>query len=59
MKDFKIFRVHDVLIMVHIIEKGKSDKIYAFDSDDEACRFVLNHNGLVNQWDLILAQIDL
>ena len=49
MKDFRIFRVHDVLIMVHIIEKGKSDKIYAFDSYDEACRFVLNHNGLVNQ----------
>ncbi len=58
MKDFRIFKVHKKLIMVHLIEEDKPDKIHAFDSFDEAYSFILNHEGLINQWELILAQLN-
>jgi hypothetical protein len=58
MKDFRIYRVHKSMVVVHILNEGKPTQVRAFDSFDEAYKHILNHEGLVNQWDLILAQID-
>ena len=58
MKDFKIYRVHKSMVVVHILNEGKPTQIRAFDSFDEAYRYILNHEGLVSQWDLILAQLN-
>jgi len=54
MKDFKIFRVHKKLVMVHLIEEGKPDRIHAFDSFDEAYSFILNNEELVAFWEQYL-----
>ena len=58
MKDFKIFRVHKKLVMVHLIEEGKPDRIHAFDSYDEAYSFILNNEELVNFWEQYLAELN-
>lgn len=58
MKDFKIFRVHKKLVMVHLIEEGKPDKIYAFDSFDEAYKFILNNEELITFWEQYLAKLN-
>jgi len=58
MKDFKIFRVHKKLVMVHLIEEGEPDKIHAFDSFDEAYSFILNNEELVTFWEQYLAKLN-
>ena len=58
MKDFRIYRVHKSMVTVHVINEGESTQIRAFDSFDEAYAYILNHEGLINQWELILAQLN-
>ncbi len=58
MKDFKIFRVHKKLVMVHLIEEGKPDRIHAFDSFDEAYKFILNNEELITFWEQYLSKLN-
>lgn len=58
MKDFKIFRLHKKLVMVHLIEEGKPDKIHAFDSFDEAYSFILNNEELISFWEQYLSKLN-
>ena len=58
MKDFRIYRVHKSMVTVHIMNEGEATQIKAFDSFDEAYKYILNHEGLINQWELILAQLN-
>tara|TARA_R110000796_G_scaffold126878_1_gene241953 strand:- start:61 stop:237 length:177 start_codon:yes stop_codon:yes gene_type:complete len=58
MRDFKIFRLHAKLVMVHLIEEGRADKIHAFDSFDEAYSFILNNEELIEFWEQYLAKLN-
>jgi hypothetical protein len=49
MIDFRIIKVHDTLVAVHL-EYEDAVKIRTFDSLDEAYRFLLNNEELISFW---------
>ena len=49
MIDFRIIKVHDALVAVHL-EYEDAVKIRTFDSLDEAYRFLLNNEELISFW---------
>ncbi len=58
MINFRIFRVNEFLIAVHLEYENRPTRIYAFDSWDEAYSFILNNEELVTFWEQYLAKLN-